>query len=66
MAGQMTFGIGSISGQINGAWLRANEVEKINMILLNESWTDYSAGIYTLRFSSIGGINLIKKVIVTE
>ena len=39
MAGQMTFGNGSVSGQINSTGLRTSEVEHINMILMNESWT---------------------------
>jgi PKD repeat protein len=39
MAGQMTFGIGSVSGQIYSIGIRSSEVEHINMILMNESWT---------------------------
>jgi PKD repeat protein len=39
MAGQKSPGQGTVSGQINRAGLRDNEVEKINMIMMNESGT---------------------------
>lgn len=37
MAGQVSPGIGSVSGQINETGVRANNIENINMILMNES-----------------------------
>jgi PKD repeat protein len=52
-AGQMTPGPGSVSGQINGAGLRSTVVDKINMMLMNESGT----AIGFSRVSSSGTFN---------